>query len=127
MGNQPRDIVLEDNFSIRGIINRIRKYEVISSSTTGPSGHHVMNTRISSELEFLAEDGSRIDICFGNLIGRELIGQKVIYSRQTEVVTGSVKTEVGARIANEKTIRETIIPEDKSLSEYSSIDVTYVG
>lgn len=117
---------IPENFSISGLLKRIVSYKTHHNSTTVPSGHPLMDTGITTNLEILADDGKTIPINFYAYVGSELINQKVTYITSGAVTTGDVSTAAGVN-AQQKVTIQSLIPEDYSLPTYLVSNCVYRG
>jgi len=114
-------------FSVKGLLKRIVGYETRYNSTTGPSGHSLIDTRITTKLEILADDGKIIPLDFCAYVGSELINKKVTYIADCEVTTCDVSTMVGVRQARQEVITQKLIPQEENLPKYLASNCVYQG
>lgn len=115
------------NLSITGYLTRIVSYEIHHDSTTGPSGHTLIDSRITTKLEILANDGKIIPVDFCAYVGSELINHKITYIVNGEVTTGDVSTVVGVRHARQEVITQKLLPQDENLPKYLVSNCVYQG
>ncbi len=109
---------IPEKFSVTGLLKRIISYETYHNSTTGPSGHSLKDTRITTKLEILTDRGKTIPIDFRAYIGSELVNQRVTYVAEGKVITGDVKTAVGTRPARQETITQKLLAQNENLPKY---------
>lgn len=113
--------------NVRGLLKRIVGYETRHNSTTGPSGHPVCQTTITTQLELLADGGKTLPINFQSYVGCELVNKRVTYITDTEITNGNVTTTVGDRPARQDVTRQKLVPDDENLPKYLAVSCIYIG
>ncbi len=112
---------------IKGLLKKIVGYETQHNSTTGPSGHSVCQTTITTRLEILTDEGKILPIHFQSYVGYELVNKRITYVAVGEVTTGDVSTAVGVRPVRQDVMRTKLIPDDENLPKYVAVNCVYQG